>query len=81
MTNTQRLILKVGLVVAAVAGLFPPWEVDIGAGGGIIGRGHHFIMGIHGAWRIDYAGLLVSWAVAALVTGATYALASWKSET
>ncbi len=83
MTSTQRFVLKAGLVMAAVAGLFPPWEVDMaGTGaGGIIGRGHHFILGSHGYWRIDYAGLLVSWAVVALVTGAAFVLLGRKSGT
>ncbi len=76
MTNTQRLVLKAGLVVAAVAGLFPPWQVDMAAAGtdarGIIGRGYHFILGSHGYWRIDYAGLFVSWIVIALITGAVF---------
>ena len=77
MSNTQRLVLKAGLVVAALAGLFPPWQVDMAAAGtgasGIIGRGHHFILGSHGAWRIDLGGLFVSWIVIALVTGAVFA--------
>ena len=85
MTKTQRYVLKAGLVVEALAGLFPPWQVDMGNAGngvsGIIGRGHHFILGSHGYWRIDFAGLFVSWIVIALVTGAVFALTGGKSET
>ena len=84
MTNAQRIVLKAGLVLAAVAGLFPPWQMDAGVLGdghsGIIGRGYHFILGSHGYWRIDYAGLFVSWIVIALVTGVVFAFTGGKDE-
>ncbi len=85
MTNTQRLILKAGLIVALVTGLFPPWQVDMGLAGtdisGIIGKGHHFILGRHGLWRIDYAGLFMTWVIIALITGTALAFTGGKSET
>ena len=85
MSNAQRLVLKVGLVVAAVAGLFPPWQVDMAAAvtgaRGIVGVGHHFILGTYHYWRIDYAGLFVTWVVVALVTGAVVALMGGRSGT
>jgi hypothetical protein len=86
MTERQRLVLKAGLVVAAVAGLFPPWQVDMAAAGsgvsGIVRRGHHFILGVsNGYWRIDYAGLFVSWIVIALVTGAVFVFVGDRSGT
>jgi len=85
-TKAQRVVVRTGLVVAAVAGLFPPWQVDMAAAGGgasgIIGRGHHFILSFSGGyWRIDYAGLFVSWIVIALVTATVFAFTGGKSET
>jgi len=84
MSNAQRLVLRIGLVVAAVAGLFPPWQVDMAAAGtdarGIVGVGRHFIFGSYRYWRIDFAGLFVTWVVIALVAGAAFAFAARKTE-
>ncbi len=80
MTNAQRVILKVGLIVALVAGLFPPWQLDMGLAGGdlsgIIGKGHHFILGRRGLLRIDYSGLFMTWVIIALMTGTVLAFTS-----
>lgn len=85
MTNAQRVIVRAGLVAAAVVGLFPPWQVDMAAAGtearGIVGEGHHFIFARHGLWRIDVGGLVVSWLVVGLVTGAVFVFAGDKSRT
>ncbi len=68
----RRLVLTLGLVAAVLAGLFPPWQVDMGLVGkyGLAGTGHHFLFVRHGVWRIDLGGLLVSWVVIALLTAA-----------
>lgn len=87
MTSAQRTVLKAGLVVAVVAGLFPPWQVDMGGAGiagvsGIVGRGHHFILGRHGSMRIDIEGLFVIWIVVALITATVFAfMGERKTET
>jgi hypothetical protein len=76
MTSRQRFILKAGLIAAALAGLFPPWQVDMAAAGtgasGIVGVGRHFMFGSYHYWRLDFGGLLISWAVIALVAGAAF---------
>lgn len=80
MNIAQRIVLWVALVVALLAGLFPPWRLQLGDhqfpfGYVFVGRPSIDDMatsGVRGVLSIDFARFAVQFCTLAFITGAIF---------
>ncbi len=88
MDRRRRRVLVVGLVLAAIVGLFPPWErrAVLDSGPVVVQAGHAPLflppkpplsasVRVMITYNVAYGRLLTYWAIILLATGAAYVLA------